>query len=127
MLIDAKNQILGRVAVKAAGILRGKSKPTYTPHVDCGDNVIVINAGEVKLSGKKWEDKVYYRHTGYPGGIKSLTAQQIKDRKPQELLQKAVRGMLPKTRLGRLQLGNFRVYVGEEHPHRGQNPSAPTA
>ena len=122
VVIDAKGQVLGRVAAKAASILRGKTKPTYTPHIDCGDNVIIINAQEVRLSGKKWEDKIYYRHTGYPGGIKSLTAQQIKDRRPQELIRKAVRGMLPKNRLGRVQFGNFRVYADAKHPHVGQNP-----
>ena len=123
VVIDARDLILGRVAATAAAILRGKTKPTYTPHVDCGDNVIIINASEVKLSGKKWEDKIYYRHTGYPGGVKSLPAQQIKDRNPEDLLRKAVRGMLPKTRLGRNQLGNFRVYADENHPHGGQNPT----
>ena len=122
VLIDAKDQVLGRVASKVASILRGKTKPTYTPHVDCGDNVIIINAGQIKLTGKKWDDKVYYRHTGYPGGIRSLTAKQVLDRNPKDLLDKAIRGMLPKTRLGRAISANVRIYETEEHPHKGQGP-----
>lgn len=124
VLIDAKDQVLGRVASKAASILRGKTKPTYTPHVDCGDNVIIINAGKIKLTGNKLEDKRYYRHTGYPGGIKSLTARQILERRPSEVLSKAIRGMLPKNRLGRTLWVNFRIYDADEHPHTGQNPKA---
>ena len=124
VVLDAKNQVLGRLATKAASILRGKTKPAFTPHVDTGDNVIIINASQIKLTGKKWDDKIYYRHTGYPGGIKSLTAKQIKEKNPTELLRKAIRGMLPKNRLGRSLHRNFRIYESDEHPHGGQNPKA---
>ena len=110
------------VATKAASILRGKTKPIYTPHVDTGDNLIIINAGKVKLTGKKWEDKQYYRHTGYPGGIKSLSARQLMERKPTELLKKAIIGMLPKNRLGRSLRANVRIYEMDNHPHLGQSP-----
>ena len=122
ILIDAKNQVLGRIATKAASILRGKTKPTFTPQVDTGDNLIIINAGQVKLTGKKWEDKQYYRHSGYPGGIKSLTARQLIERKPTELLKKAIVGMLPKNRLGRSLRANMRIYETDSHPHVGQTP-----
>jgi len=126
MLIDAKGQVLGRVATKAASILRGKTKPTFTPHVDTGDNLIIINAGGIKLTGKKWEDKQYYRHSGYPGGIKSLTARQLLERKPTELLKKAILGMLPKNRLGRSLRTNLRIYETDNHPHVGQSPKTVT-
>ena len=122
VLIDAKDQVLGRIATKAAAILRGKTKPIFTPHVDTGDNLIIINAGQVKLTGNKWEDKQYYRHTGYPGGIKSLSARQLMDRKPTELLKKAIIGMLPKNRLGRSLRANIRIYETDDHPHVGQTP-----
>ncbi len=122
ILIDAKDQVLGRIATKAASILRGKTKPTFTPHVDTGDNLIIINAGQVKLTGKKWEDKQYYRHSGYPGGIKSLSARQLLERKPTELLKKAIVGMLPKNRLGRSLRTNMRIYETDKHPHVGQTP-----
>jgi large subunit ribosomal protein L13 len=122
ILIDAKDQVLGRIATKAASILRGKTKPTFTPHVDTGDNLIIINAGQVKLTGKKWEDKQYYRHSGYPGGIKSLSARQLLERKPTELLKKAIVGMLPKNRLGRSLRANMRIYETDSHPHVGQTP-----
>ena len=120
VVIDAKDQVLGRVASKAASILRGKTKPTFTPHVDCGDNVIIINAGQIKLTGKKWDDKIYYRHTGYPGGIRSLTAKQVMDKNPRAVLSKAIRGMLPKNRLGRTLSANFRIYEAGEHPLRSR-------
>ena len=122
VIIDAKDKVLGRVACQVASIIRGKTKPTFTPHVDTGDNVIIINAGQIKLTGKKWEDKVYYRYTGYHGGLKSLTARELVKKKPTELLKKAIRGMLPKNRLGRALYGNFRIYETEDHPHSGQNP-----
>lgn len=122
VLIDAANVPLGRIASKAASIIRGKTKPTYTPHVDMGDNVIIINARQVKLTGKKWADKTYYHHTGWMGGIKSSTAQEIHERKPKELLKKAIDGMLPKTRLGRALRNNYRIYEQDQHPHEGQNP-----
>ena len=124
VVIDASDQVLGRVATKVASIIRGKTKPTFTPHVDCGDNVIIINAAKVKLTGSKWDQKVYYHHTGFPGGIKSATAKEIREKKPSRLLTKAIQGMLPKNRLGRVLSGNFRVYDDDQHPHTGQNPEA---
>ncbi|QPJ63910.1 MAG: 50S ribosomal protein L13 [Candidatus Nitrohelix vancouverensis] len=122
VLIDAEGQSLGKVAAKAASIIRGKTKPTFTPHMDTGDNVIVINASKIRLTGKKWNDKIYYRHTGFPGGIKSRTAQEMFDRKPASLIKEAVFGMLPKNRLGRTLKTNIRVYDGSDHPHTSQNP-----
>ncbi len=122
VLIDAKDQVLGRIATKAAAILRGKTKPIFTPHVDTGDNLIIINAGQVKLTGNKWEDKQYYSHSGYPGGIRSLSARQLMDRKPTEMLKKAIIGMLPKNRLGRSLRANIRIYETDNHPHVGQTP-----
>ena len=122
VVIDATDAPLGRVASKAASIIRGKTKPIYTPHVDTGDNVIIINAAKVKLTGQKWDDKIYYHHTGWPGGIKSITAKEVLDKKPSDLLQKAIRGMLPKNRLGRTLNNNYRIYDTDQHPHGGQNP-----
>lgn len=122
VLIDAADQVLGRVATKAAAIIRGKTKPTFTPHVDCGDNVIIINAARVKLTGAKWDQKIYYSHSGFPGGIKSATAKEIREKKPSHLLTRAIKGMLPKNRLGRTLGGNFRVYDDDRHPHSGQKP-----
>ncbi len=122
VLLDARDQVLGRVASKAASIIRGKTKPIFTPHVDTGDNVIIINAAKVKLTGNKWEQKIYYRHTGYVGGIKSLTARQVLEKKPANLLRNAVKGMLPKNRLGRTLINNLRVYDTDEHPHTSQKP-----
>ena len=126
VIIDADGQVLGRIASRAAAIIRGKTKPIFTPHVDTGDNVIIINAAKVKLTGKKWVQKVYYRHTGFPGGIKSTTAQEILDKKPADLLTKAVKGMLPKNRLGRSLFNNLRVYDADQHPHSAQNPEPVT-
>ncbi len=126
VLIDATGQSLGKVAAKAAAIIRGKTKPTFTPHMDTGDNVVVINASKVKLTGKKWDDKIYYRHTGYPGGIKSRTAKEVFERKPSDLIKKAVHGMLPKNRLGRTLHLNIRIYDGSDHPHVSQNPESVT-
>ncbi len=123
IIVDADGVVLGRMAAVIANILRGKHKPTFTPHVDCGDNVIVINAEKVALTGKKRTDKIYYRHTGYPGGIKSRTAGQILDgNKPQDVVLKAVQRMLPRNKLARKQIGNLKVYAGTEHPHAAQNP-----
>ena len=123
LLVDAQDMVLGRMAAEIAKILRGKHRPEFTPHVDCGDNVIVINAEKVHLTGNKREDKIYYRHTGYPGGIKSRTAGQILDgNQPEKVVTKAVQRMLPKNILGRKQLTNLRVYAGSEHPHEAQNP-----
>ena len=122
-LVDAENLVLGRMATICAKILRGKHKPIFTPHVDCGDGVIVINAEKVTLTGKKTTDKVYYRHTGYPGGIKSVTPEKlIADGKADRIVIKAVERMLPKTKLGRQQLTNLRVYLGPTHGHEAQSP-----
>ena len=122
-VIDAKGKPLGRVAAKAAVMLRGKHKATYTPHVDCGDNVIVVNAEKVALGGKKMTDRVYTRYTGYPGGQRFTTPKEILANRPEELVRRAVKGMLPKTRLGDDILGNLFVYAGPEHPHQAQNPT----
>jgi large subunit ribosomal protein L13 len=122
VLIDAADKPLGRVASKAASIIRGKHKPTYTPHIDTGDNVIIINIAKVKMTGRKWDQKTYYWHTGYPGGIKSTTAKEIMEKKPTDLMHKAIIGMLPKNRLGRVLATNFRLYETDEHPHSGQTP-----
>lgn len=123
LLIDATDLVLGRLASKVAMILLGKTKPSYTPHVDCGDNVIIINSDKIKLTGKKWTDKVYLRHTGYPGGQREETPIQIKEKKSSTILvEKAVRGMLPKNRLGRQLFHNLYVYEAAEHPHEGQQP-----
>ncbi len=123
LLVDADGVVLGRMAAEIAKILRGKHRPEFTPHVDCGDNVIVINAEKVHLTGNKREGKIYYWHTGYPGGIKSRTAGQILDGKqPENVVIKAVQRMLPKNILGKKQMTNLRVYAGAEHPHEAQNP-----
>ena len=124
VVIDATNEVLGRLASQVAKILRGKNKPGYTPHVDCGDNVIVINAEKVKLTGNKMTDKVYTRYTGFPGGQRFATPADFltTDKKPQFVVEHAVRGMLPKTRLGEAIMKNLKVYAGAEHPHAAQNP-----
>ena len=123
LLIDAKDIVLGRLATNVSNILRGKHKPTYTPHVDCGDNVVIINAEKIKLTGKKIDDKIYYRHTGYPGGIKSINARKILEGKfPDRLVRLAVKRMIPKGPLGRQQFSNMKVYNGSSHPHDAQAP-----
>ena len=122
VVVDAAGQPLGRMASKVAKILRGKHKTNFTPHVDCGDNVIVLNAGQVALSGNKWADKEYIWHTGYPGGQKSLTAEELQKKDSLRLIEHAVRGMLPKNRLGRTILKNLHVYEGSEHKHKAQQP-----
>ncbi|MFI3303040.1 MAG: 50S ribosomal protein L13 [Rikenellaceae bacterium] len=122
VLIDAQDEVLGRLASQVAKILRGKHKPSYTPHADCGDNVIIINADKVKLTGKKMTDKVYVRHTGYPGGQRFATPADFLARRPTFVLEKAIKGMLPKTRMGSAMLRNLRVYAGSEHPHAAQEP-----
>ncbi len=123
VLIDAEGAVLGRLAVAAANLLRGKHKPTFTPHMDDGDHVIVINAEKVVLTGRKRENKIYYWHTGYPGGIKNRTAAQILDGKhPDRVVTKAIQRMLPRGPLGRKQFKNLRVYVGSAHPHEAQQP-----
>ncbi len=121
-VIDANNQTLGRLASQVAAILKGKHKPTFTPHVDTGDHVIVINAEKVRLTGKKLQDKKYYRHSGYPGGIKEITAGELLKRHPERVIRKAVWGMLPHNRLGRKMIKKLKVYAGEEHPHAAQQP-----
>ncbi|HEX68470.1 MAG TPA: 50S ribosomal protein L13 [bacterium] len=121
-LIDAKGKILGRLASKIALILQGKHKPYYTPHLDVGDYVVVINAKDVKLTGKKEKEKKYYWHSGYVGGLKVRTAEELRAKKPEELIIHAVRGMLPKNSLGRKMLKKLKVYAGNEHPHQAQNP-----
>lgn len=123
VLVDAENVVLGRLASIVASRLRGKHKPSFTPHVDDGDNVIVINAGKVKLTGKKFAEKKYYWHTGYPGGIKERTARAILEGKfPERVVEKAIQRMMPEGPLGRRQLKNLRVYAGAEHPHEAQQP-----
>ena len=123
-VIDAAGKPLGRVATKAAHILRGKHKPTYTPHIDCGDNVIIINAKEVALTGNKLQDKKYYNHSGYPGGLRERTAEVMIDKYPEEMLERAVKGMLPHNRLGRAMAKKLFVYAGSEHKHKAQKPVA---
>jgi large subunit ribosomal protein L13 len=127
-VIDADGLVLGRLASQIARILRGKHKPTFTPHMDCGDNVIVVNAEKVKLTGRKLGDKIYYWHTGYPGGIKQRTAGQILEGKhPDRIIGKAVERMISRNRLGRQQMRNLRVYAGPEHPHEAQQPEERSA
>jgi len=121
-LIDAEGKTLGRVATEVARILRGKHKPIYTPHVDTGDHVIVINAAKVKVTGKKYTNKLYYRHTGYPGGIKVTNFADLLRRKPEQVIEKAVWGMIPHNRLGRKIFKKLRVYPGPDHPHAAQKP-----
>jgi large subunit ribosomal protein L13 len=122
LLIDATDLVLGRLASQVAILLRGKRKPNFTPHVDCGDNVIIVNAEKIRLTGKKLTDKVYVRHTGYPGGQRFSTPKELLNRKPFAVVEEAVRGMLPKNRLGAELFRNLHVYVGAEHPHQAQSP-----
>ena len=121
-MIDARDQVLGRIASQAANLLRGKMKPSFTPHVDCGDFVVIVNAEHVKLTGPKDETKLYYRHSGYPGGIREQTAGRLRATHPERLLRLAVTGMLPKNRLGRRLATKLKIYVGPEHPHAAQQP-----
>ena len=122
VVLDAEDQVLGRLATKAAMILRGKNKPSFTPHIDCGDNVIVVNAEKIRLTGKKWDQKQYITHSGYPGGQRSKTAAQVLAKKPTDIVENAVRGMLPKNKLGRELFRNLFVYAGPDHPHESQKP-----
>lgn len=126
VIVDAEGQILGRLASRIAAILRGKHKAGFTPHVDCGDNVIVINAEKIRVTGKKKAQKTYVRHTGYPGGQRFTPIQTMLDKHPEKVLMEAVRGMLPKNRLGRRIITNVRIYAGTEHPHEAQNPEVLT-
>ncbi len=121
-LVDAEGRTLGRLATEIATVLRGKNKPQYTPHVDTGDFVVVVNADRIVVTGKKAEQKVYRRHSQRPGGLKEVSYEQMLERKPEEILRKAVRGMMPKTRLGRQQFRKLKLYAGPEHPHEAQNP-----
>ena len=122
-VVDAEGLVVGRLAAIVARMLRGKHKPIFTPHVDCGDNIVVINADKVRFTGRKREQKTYYRHTGYPGGIKSTTAEKIlSGTHPERVVEKAVQRMLPKGPLGRKQFGKLRVYAGPDHPHEAQQP-----
>jgi large subunit ribosomal protein L13 len=123
-LIDAHEQALGRVASEAAKLLRGKTKPSFTPHVDCGDFVIIVNAERIRLTGKKGERKIYYRHSGYPGGVRARTADARRRLHPDRLVRDAVEGMLPKNRLGRQLATKLKVYAGAEHPHAAQQPQS---
>ncbi len=123
VLVDADGQTLGRLSSKVAKLIRGKHKPNFTPHVDCGDNVIVINAEKIQLTGNKWEGKKYIRHTGYPGGQRVETAKQLFDKNPIILIEKSVKGMLPKNKLGAQLFRNLKVYVGAEHNHEAQKPT----
>jgi large subunit ribosomal protein L13 len=121
-VVDAEGQTLGRLATEIATILRGKNKPQYTPHVDTGDFVVVVNAEKVAVTGRKAEQKVYRRHSGYPGGLKVTSYEQMMERRPTEILRRAVKGMMPKNRLARQQLRKLKIYAGPEHPHAAQNP-----
>jgi len=124
VLVDADGQTLGRLASRIAILIRGKHKTNYTPHVDCGDNVVVINAEKIKLTGNKWEDKTYVRHTGYPGGQRTLSANELFSKDPIRLVEKAVKGMLPKNKLGSALFRNLYVYSGGQHKHEAQNPKS---
>ncbi|HEY9123388.1 MAG TPA: 50S ribosomal protein L13 [Bacteroidales bacterium] len=124
VIVDAQNQALGRLSSKVAKLLRGKYKPSYTPHVDCGDNVIVINADKVRLTGKKWTDREHFSHTGYQGGQVVLSPMDIFKKNPCRLIEKSVKGMLPKNILSNKLIGNLYVYVGENHKHEGQQPKS---
>ena len=124
VVVDAEGQTLGRLATRIADQLRGKNKPEYTPHIDTGDFVVVINAEKIKVTGNKLTEKIYYRHTGYPGGLRSRTLEQMLERRPEEVIRLAVKGMLPRNRLARQQLRKLKVYAGPEHPHEAQRPRA---
>ena len=122
LLVDAKGQTLGRLASQVATMIRGKNKPHFTPHVDCGDHVVIINASKIRLTGKKWDQKQYVSHTGYPGGQRITTPRKLKNTFPTRIIEHAVRGMLPKNRLGRRLLHSLHVYAGQEHSHPAQQP-----
>lgn len=121
-VVDAENLVLGRLSTEVATLLRGKHKPIFTPHVDCGDYVVIVNAEKVALTGNKLADKMYYRHSGYPGGLKSRSAERMLELQPQKVLEESIRGMLPKTKLGDDMYRKLYVYVGPEHPHQAQKP-----
>ena len=121
-LVNAEGKVLGRLSTELVKILKGKNKPTYTPHMDTGDFVVVVNAGKVTLTGKKMKDKIYYHHTGYPGGIKEMNAEKLLAKKPTEMIRMAVKGILPKNSLGRQMLRKLKIYAGSNHPHEAQKP-----
>ena len=121
-VVDAEGQILGRMATEIARRLRGKHNPMFTPHVDTGDAIVVVNAKKITLTGRKWDKKMYYNHSGYVGGLKETTARELNEKKPEELVRHAVKGMLPKNRLGRVLLKKLKIYAGPEHPHQAQQP-----
>ena len=121
-IVDAEGKVLGRMATKIANVLRGKNKPIFTPHVDTGDFVVVVNAEKIKLTGNKLNNKVYYQHSGYPGGLKAATAKKIREEKPAELIRLAVKGMLPKNKLGSSLIKKLKIYRGKDHPHQAQQP-----
>ena len=121
-VVDAEGLTLGRLATQVASVLRGKHKPTYTPHIDCGDYVIVVNASKVNLTGNKLDNKIYYNHSGYTGGLRERTARTMKEKYPEEMIERAIKGMLPKGRLGRQMYRKLFVYAGENHPHTAQQP-----
>jgi large subunit ribosomal protein L13 len=121
-LVDAKEKVLGRLATQVAMRLRGKHKPIFVPHADTGDFVVVVNADKVGLTGKKWDNKTYYRHTGYIGGLKEISAKKLREKRPEDIIRFSVRGMLPKNSLGRRQLRKLKVYAGPDHPHQAQQP-----
>jgi large subunit ribosomal protein L13 len=125
-LVDVDGKVLGRVATQIANILRGKNKPTFTPSVDTGDFVIVVNAEKIALTGNKMADKMYYSHSGFPGGIKEINAEKLIQKKPEDLIKKAVKGMLPKNKLSRHMLSKLKIYSGSEHPHKAQQPKTVT-
>ena len=122
LVVDASGKTLGRLATQIADVLRGKRKPEYTPHIDTGDFVIVVNAERIAVTGNKRQEKRYYRHSGYPGGLRSRTLEEMLQRRPEEVIRLAVKGMLPRTRLGRAQLRKLKVYAGSDHPHQAQQP-----
>lgn len=124
-LLDARGKIVGRMATNIADLLRGKHKPIFTPHVDTGDFVVVVNAKDVMLTGNKFKQKTYWHHSGYPGGIKSITAEKLLEKKPEDVIRYAVKGMLPKNRLGRKMIKKLKIYAGNDHPHQAQNPVPP--
>ncbi len=123
LVVDASGKTLGRLATQIADVLRGKNKPEYTPHIDTGDFVVVVNAEKVRVTGNKAEDKLYHRHSGYPGGLRTRTFAEMRDRRPEEIIRLAVKGMLPRNRLARQQLRKLKIYAGPEHPHVAQKPA----
>jgi large subunit ribosomal protein L13 len=123
-VVNAEGKVLGRLASEIAARLKGKHNPLYTPHVDMGDSIVVINADKIVLTGRKWDQKIYYRHSGYVGGLKEINAQKLHEKRPEDLVRFAVKGMLPKNRLGRQMIKKLKVYAGDQHPHEAQQPEA---